>query len=254
MLTDVRDGRLTIDDRELPLAGPVQVRLPAYSTTAPAGSRRPSNPASWSTDVRPAHDTGRQEIPLAPPRPPAPPAARGPHPPRGPRHRRRRPPGLRPVRAQRPRRHALHGLLEHPHLAAGSDPGSGTQGRPGSTTTPRTPGFATEGPSEFLNSRGFSRSGASVSKIAASVAESTVCTFTPGVIRSSRGAAAAVHRPAGEHVLFLVGQGEVGSQGVGDPGRLAEQDPVEHSASRSAAMVASCEPAAPTDSRSEGCA
>ena len=30
LLTDVHDGRLTVDDRELPLAGPVRVRLTAY--------------------------------------------------------------------------------------------------------------------------------------------------------------------------------------------------------------------------------
>ena len=65
-----------------------------------------------------------------------------------------------------------------------------------------------------------------MSKIAASAVDSTVCTLIPGQgFDLPQGAAAALHRPPGERVLFLLGQREVGGEGVGDPGGLAQQDP-----------------------------
>ena len=117
MLTDVRDGRLTVDDRSIPLAGPVQVRLRAYLDHRARRFPRHANPYLLvNRRSAPRLDTGRQEISLAPPRAPAPATARGPHPSRGLRHRRRRPPvcDLFGLSVNAAMRYTL--ALEHPDL------------------------------------------------------------------------------------------------------------------------------------------
>ncbi len=130
LLTDVHDGRLTVDDRELPLAGPVRVRLTAYLDDR---ARR------FPQTLNPYLLVNRRSAPRT-----TPVAARYPW------HRYDLQP--RPLREDRIL-HEIHAtggdvrricdlfglsinaamrytaVLEHPHLAADSDRGSGTQGK-----------------------------------------------------------------------------------------------------------------------------